>query len=373
MRRKKILFVIDTLNIGGAEKSILEMAPYFTHITPIVVHLYKGDILKKDYEAQGIKVISLNITGGYSFRSAIKKLRKVIKDEQPDLIHSSLLRSSLVSRWVSHWDKIPHIGSFVNDSYVANRYASLTRMAKYKLSLFESIDRLTAHWCDKYIAITQTIKISNQNYLNIPADKVDVIPRGRELDKFVNLPNKTDNDVFTFINVARLINRKGQADLIEAFYRLNQKHSNVRLLFAGDGPSKEAYNALINSYQLQNKVKLLGSRSDIPELLSKSDCFVMPSHFEGLGGSIIEAMLAAKPIIASDISVLSENIQHNKNGLLFKLGSVDDLVSKMEYMILNREKAKIMGQVGRQYAIEKFDLSKIARQYEAIYLKVLAE
>ncbi len=369
----KVLFVLDTLEVGGAERSLLEMIPNFTKVEALVLHIYKGDTLKASYETAGIRVISLNLVGPYNFQKAIMLVREIIVNEKPDIIHSVLLRSSLICRWIHYWDGIKHIGSFVNDSYVRERYKVLSFLNRTKLKVFQYLDRFTASWCNHYVAITKTIKQSNAMYLRVPLDKISVIYRGRNPDNYTNINETLQQDSFVFINVARLIIRKGQSDLIHAFAKVVNKFPDCKLWLVGDGPSRFKYEDLISELKLNKSVFLKGYRDDIPELITSSHCFVMPSHFEGLGGSLIEAMFASRPIIASNIPVLAENINEGVNGILFEQGNIDQLTSCMEWMYLNRNKAQEMGKRGREIAKNKFDVRVIAKQYEALYEKLFLQ
>jgi glycosyltransferase involved in cell wall biosynthesis len=349
---------------------MLEMVPYFRDVDLLVVHVYQGDHLKQQYEAAGIRVVSLNIPGRYSFVRGIRELRSVIGVWKPDVIHSTLLRSSVICRWVTHLDEIPHVGMFVNDSYVAARFSRLSVSAKVKLRIFQVIDRLTSGWCDHFVAITEAIRQSNARYLGLSTKKISVIYRGRHFGPYLGIELPKTTGVITFLNLARLIERKGQVELIHAFAKLRKRYP-ARLWLAGEGPMKQRYQQLIDDLGLSDDIKLLGRRDDVPELLAQCTCLVMPSHFEGLGGAIIEGMLAARPVIATSIPVLAENVKDGWNGMLFEPGDIESLAAKMELVVCDPSGAIEMGKRGRELATQRFDLAKIAGQYESVYRKVL--
>src|SRR5690554_6011644 len=96
--KKKVLYIIDTLQVAGAERSLVEIALNFNDIIPIFVHLYKGNMLQPLLEKNEIKVYSLNITEKYGIRKAIKELKEIYKKESPDIIHSTLYRADMVAR-----------------------------------------------------------------------------------------------------------------------------------------------------------------------------------------------------------------------------------------------------------------------------------
>jgi glycosyltransferase involved in cell wall biosynthesis len=363
----KVLFVIDALLVGGAEKSVLEMLPFFQNVEWVVCHIYPAADLKPDYESKGVRVISLNVVGKYQFGTALRLVRQTIQHEKPDIVHSALFRASLVCRLLQRRMSFVHIGSFVNDSYVKERYKSLSLVGGAKLFVVQMVDRVTARWCDHYISITETIKLTNSRYLKVPLNKITVIYRGRDVSKYDHIRPLIFEHGFTFLNVARLINRKGQLELIRAFAIVKRKYPSSKLVLAGGGPSYSTYKNEITKLKLGDSVELLGKRNDVPQLLERAHWFVMPSHFEGLGGAIIEAMLAARPVLASDIPVLSENIKSGFNGLTFKLGDVEDLAAKMEWALLHPEEGRRMGINGKKFAMDRFDITNVTAQYESLY------
>lgn len=129
----KVLYLIDTLAVGGAERSLLDITSRFESVQPVMCHLYTGDALKPAFETAGVRVISLNIDKKYGFGEAVRRFRAVVEQEKPDLIHATLFRSEVVARLVAAWTGVPLVGSFVNDSYAASRWEGLATPQKVKI------------------------------------------------------------------------------------------------------------------------------------------------------------------------------------------------------------------------------------------------
>lgn len=140
----KILYVIDTLQGSGAERSLVEIAQNLINFTPVFVHLYKGDMLKENLTGAGIKVYSLNIPGPRNFKVAAKKLEKIYRDEKPDLIHATLFRSDSVTRILKNKYDIPLVNSYVNNSYNPLRFKGLSLSMYIKLRLVQLYDSITS-------------------------------------------------------------------------------------------------------------------------------------------------------------------------------------------------------------------------------------
>ena len=365
-KKKKVLFVIDTLEIGGAEQSLLANTNRFHKIDPVICHIYKGDSLKSQFITNGIKVHSLNISRRYAFLKAYKSLDKVVKAEKPDLIVGYITMTEIISRLVGRKNDIPVIGTFINDLYAHDYNKHLSWKAKQMVSLFKTMNRLTSKICIGFVANSQAIKEANSHHLNLPLSKIKVINRGRESKNII----KRDWDGFKFDNTARFLNVsrlfpvKGHKELILAFAKFVQQYPNATLHIVGDGPAKTNLQELINKEQLDKNVFLLGSRNDVPKIMCEYDCFVFPSFMEGFSGSVVEAMFAGLPILASDIGSSKDGVQHMQTGYMFKTGDVADMEKALHWYMNNKLTALEQARNAYAYAKAHFELNDIVDQFE---------
>lgn len=370
--KKKVLFVIDTLQTGGAEQSLLENTARFKSIQPVVCHLYKGDLLKPRFLESGITVYSLGIQKKYGFGTAIKQLKEVVQKEKPDLLIAYLTRSEIVTRRVGKHFGIPVIGTFVSDLYSKTYNAGLSFKAKMAVAFFKFLNKQTGRYCKGFIANSNAIKESNAAQLGVPLSKIEVINRGRDSKKFkFHSPKVTPGKPVHFLNIGRLVPVKGQADLVLAFKDFLAAQPDALLHIVGEGPARTELTALIQQYGLENKVQLLGSRSDIPQIIHNYDCFVFPSYSEGFSGSVIESMLSGLPVLASDISVNKEAVTHMKTGYLFEKGSVAGITNAMLWFKDNREKANQLAGKAYLHALDNFEQEKIVSKLENYLLKMI--
>jgi glycosyltransferase involved in cell wall biosynthesis len=372
---KKVLYVIDTLNGSGAERSLVEISQHLKDYTPVFVHLYEGDQLKQILETAGIKVYSLNIPGPRNFSRAANKLKKVYEKEKPDIVHSTLFRSDAVTRKLRSKFEIPLISSFVNNSYNKLRFQSQPLLMQFKLKMVQLYDTLTSRKVDYFISNSETIKSAKAASTNVDLDKVKVIYRGRKTEEFTNKKKENleklkkslgiDNQNI-LLNVSRLIERKGQLDLINAMPAILKKFGDTVLLIAGHGVLKMKLQQRIDELSLQKNILLLDRRSDVPDLLAIADIFVYPSYFEGLPGALIEAMLSEKIIVCSDIPENLECVDIN-SAVIFERGNVEDLTQKVLNVLGNEIKFQRLGLRAREIAVTKFDIDRIAQNYESTY------
>jgi glycosyltransferase involved in cell wall biosynthesis len=365
-KQNKVLFVIDTLEIGGAEKSLLSNIARFKSIQPVVCHIYKGDSLKQKFTEKGIIVYSLNVPGKYNFLNAYKQLVQLIKHEQPDLMVAYLTRSEIVTRLAGRIYHTPVIGTFVNDLYCKDYNKHLPLKARLGVQFFKYINKWMSKSCVGFVANSAAIKDANATHLSIHPAKIKVINRGRE-SRNILLRNSdviTQEKSMRFLNVSRLRPIKAQKLLIEAFKLFSNNFPDAVLHIAGDGPLYEELTAMIAHNGLQQRVTLLGERNDIASLLAEYDCFVFPSLVEGFSGAVVEAMFAKLPVLASDIAQNEEAIMHMQTGFLFEKNSVKAIEEALFWFAGNRTKANQMAEQAYKYAKENFELQHIAETFE---------
>jgi len=378
----KVLFVIDTINGSGAERSLVEIAQNFEDYIPVFVHLYTGDQLKPNLEQAGIKVYSLNVSGPRNFSQAVEKLAEVYDIEKPDIVHSTLFRSDIVTRKLRSKYATPLISSFVNNSYNPLRFKKQSLSMQLKLRMVQLYDTISSRMVDFFISNSETIKQSKAASTLVNKNKVKVIYRGRDIDQFLHTKDEHNLESLkkslgvenqrVLLNVSRLIERKGQLDMVNAMPSILEKFPDTVLLIAGHGVYEEKLKARSRELNIENKVKILGRRKDVPQLLSISDIFLYPSYFEGLPGALIEAMLSKKIIICSDIP---ENLECINDGsaIIFERGNVEQISKNVLRVMQDPEQYRALAEQAREIAVKKFDIKKVAAEYEVTYNTVIEE
>ncbi|WP_026947197.1 glycosyltransferase family 4 protein [Algoriphagus marincola] len=361
----KILFIQDTLINAGTEKSLLQILPLVsTNLSFRVVYFYPRHDLKYLYEEAKVPLVFLDLKGKYDFLSGIRKLGKLVKDEKPDLLVSSLLRSNLISRIVSLKTKVPLIGTFVSDSYNDFILENKSFLNLQKFKFFWTLDRLTSGIPKAYISNSYSIAQSHVKTLGVPIKKTKVVYRGRQIPE--RQWKKPASPGFIFLSYGRLLQIKGFEELIKAFAKVHSKYPNSRLIIYGEGVHRPVLEKLIQNLNLNDSISLPGAISNVTDKLYESDCFVFPSWYEGFSGALVEAMMAGIPIIASDIPMNLEAVIPNKNALTFPVRNVEMLANHMLRAIEEPKGMELLGKEARKEAIQRFDIQVIAEEYEAV-------
>jgi glycosyltransferase involved in cell wall biosynthesis len=368
----KIFFTIDSLQTGGAEKSTLEIVRRLPdHIKPIVVCFYSKLDLLEQFQISGIQVECFHLKGKYNFKQARKVFAEYCIAEKPDLIVATLFRAEFISRLVAHKLNIPIIGTFVNDTYSKFEWQQMNVAMKCKIAFFWLLNKWSSRYCYRFLANSESIKWSNARALLINPSLIDVIPRGRELNKFTYSEERFKNEKITFLNVGRIIPRKGQFELVRAFAVLAAKHNNVQLLIAGDGSAMEALKLLVAESKMESNITLLGNVNNVPELLNCADVFVFPSWYEGFSGALVEAMIAGIPILASDIPMNKEAVTHLQDAYLFKVKSQESIIEALEFALANQVKMRSFAQSARNKAVASYDINSVAKQHADYYTRII--
>lgn len=185
----------------------------------------------------------------------------------------------------------------------------------------------------------------------------------RQIRQELNLPESTR----LLLTVGRLNAQKGHRDLIPAIPAILREFPNVRFVWVGDGDLRPELAAQLREHQVQDKVLLLGYRSDVPRLLQAADVFVFPTHFEGgQSFAIAEAMTAGLPIVTSDASGIPEVIQHRVHGLIFPRGDQDAVGETLRWALQHPETMESFAQAARERA-EDFTESTMLQNYGALW------
>ena len=380
MKKIKVLYLIDTLAVGGAEKSLVDMAINNPSVDSVFITIYKGDSLVPLLKQNTIEVHQLNNSFRYEFNTVVTQLLPLIDTLNPDIIHSTLFRSDIIARKVKQYRNIPLISSFVNNTYLSERYKTLSLLGKVKLYGCQLIDKWSAKNVDLFISNSATIMETNSKALGIKKEKVKVIYRGRSSKKFDSISDQEafalrlklniNSDTKILLNVSRLLDRKGQLDLLKSYAEVVKIHPDTILLFAGEGAFRVTLEKAIDDLQLKEKVVLLGNVDYIPLLLKMADVFIFPSHYEGLPGALLEAMFVQKIIICSDIGENKECVSETE-AIFFKTHDIEELTLKISMVLNNVKEYEPMAINAKKAALSKFELAKIISQYNEAYQNLL--
>lgn len=234
---------------------------------------------------------------------------------------------------------------------------------------------------DHTVAISNAIK-SVLVSCGVDASSITVVPSAVDFSVYKNLDKKWQKQDwskrlgFSEANcvigcASALVRAKGQKELIEAFSVLAKKMNNIVLLLAGEGPARGQLEQLVQDLSVTDRVYFLGHIQNVPEFLSALDVLCMPSHNEGLGTILLDAIGAGATVIGSSVGGIPEIIQHEKTGLLFKEKDSNDLYEKLQAVIESKSLREKLSAAAFEHVSNSFSLENMILGNIRIYKKVL--
>lgn len=376
----KICFLIDSLSPGGAERSTVHLAKWLRshgHDVNITCLYERHPSFAEEVISSDIPVIYL----GNTFPQRLISFRKLLASKNYDLVHSCLFSSDLLARIISLLPGINNTRfsfSIVSSSYGPHRKKDkLTK--SWKLRIVQFIDSASLKIASPSAhSVTLSSKNNAVSHLGIRPDEVTVVYRGRpeiqpkESRQHYRQSLNLSMDSAVIIHVGRLEHVKNHLALIKAFEQVWLRHPNARLLLVGreGNTSSEIKQTLINS-PAQHAILCLGHRDDVAELLRCADVFVLPSHYEGLSGAMIEAMEAGLPVVCSDLDGLREGCEPDRSALLCDPRRPDTIAAAMNRLLDDRDLARRLGTRGRQIFHERFTLEASCQGMLAFFESVI--
>lgn len=367
----KILFVMDSLGAGGAERSTADLW-YFLRNAGVEVNVillgHRAPGIEDEIVAAGFNTYFLS--PGNVIRQS-RAIVKKINEWKPDLVHSVLFNSNLRTRLARLQTKFILIESLVNCTYDTIRLKD-PNVGKLAFYYYKQLDKSTAFLVDHFHSITQTVKNHYVSELGINASKITVVYRGRSASSESPVKRSSlgihDND-FLIINTGRHEFQKGQIFIIQAVKELIQRgYRNIKLLILGrDGNATKSIKKYVSDHGLSEYIIFGGYRSDATAILPLADLFAFPSLYEGLGGALIEAQAAGLPIVCNNLAVLKEVVVEDQNAKIFFSEDVETIVQAILFFYENRSRATLFGEKSRKNFEEKFKLEKIHDEMLHLY------
>jgi len=259
----------------------------------------------------------------------------------------------------------------------------VTEHAKYSISRsvkLQQASRQAVEQADYFTVISKNLHRFFVQTIGVSRNRLQVIYNGVDTKRFhsavqrgkgINiLPKGFQGTVF--ITVGRLAEAKDHITLFRAATILVEKGYQFCIVVVGDGELMETMQQAQKDLGLQDHVFLLGTRTDVPDLLQQADIFVLSSKREGLPMVLLEAMSTALPVIATNVGGIPEIVKHKENGLLIQSQDEKEMATAMERLIVDKQLAKQLGAGARQTVVEQYSLDAISNQYAMLYNNILS-
>lgn len=364
--RPRLLLLITLAERGGAQSYLAALLPAVTGSFETTVAAHGDGPLRSAALAAGAEFVPLHHVRRplNPARDALGliELTRLIRSRRPDILHASSSKAGILGRLAGWLGQVP-IRIFTVHGWAFAAYGG-TAGRLYRLAE-RSVKPLTS----AIICVAEYERIAGVNAGACWPEQTVVIPNAVDVSALPRAGLR--NEAVELISVGRLRAPKDFVTLARALSRL-PPHS-FRASLVGDGPDRPAIEAQLERLGLIQSVRLLGDRSDVPELLAASDVFVCSSRSEGMPVSILEAMAVGLPVVASAVGGVPELVDHGHTGLLVGPGTVDALTDALGQLIGDRELRERMGRAGRTVAEQRYDLPRFRRAHLELYERLLAE
>jgi glycosyltransferase involved in cell wall biosynthesis len=233
--------------------------------------------------------------------------------------------------------------------------------------MYLALERLAARWCHRLVAVSHAEESAGLAARVGRPEQYRVIPNGIDLMRFSGSPHPHAGRI---LFVGRLAKPK-RADLVlEALRAVREVHPETTLDVVGDGPLRPALEKLATRLGLRDHTRFLGARVDLPEILARACCLVLASDYEGCPLSVLEAMAAGVPVVATSAGGIPELVVDGETGLLAPPGDVAGLARALGTLVSSRERARELGERGRQRARALYSRERMVRETCLLYAEI---
>jgi glycosyltransferase involved in cell wall biosynthesis len=376
----RILFVITSTRVGGAEKMLFEVAKHLKEegvAIQVCVLKEKGPYAAK-LESFGVPVCSLSIGEAKGIRGVLAcllglpRLIRVMRGFKPQIVHAFLFRANLLARIAAPLSRVP-----INVSSI--------RIIENQRPYYFALDRWTSFLVTRHVAVSQRVKEVTCRRSRIADDQVSVIRNGIQIEE---VRGKRTNSAASAAGVAkpvrcfaknglvcgtvaRLDPQKGLSFLLRGFAILAREFPSLQLVFVGEGPERSSLECLATELSISNRVRFTGLAANPFVYLRQMDVFVLPSLYEGLPNALLEAMSVGIPVVATRVGGVDEVVQDQETGLLIPPGNSEAIAEAVRFVLTHSDRAEQMAVASRAWICERFSLDRMLKEYDELYESLL--
>ena len=387
MKKIKILRIINRFNIGGPTYNATFLTKFLEDEYETMLVGGLPDVGESDslyiLEKYGVQPVLMEemvrLPNLSSDRKAYMKLKEIIKEFQPDIVHTHASKAGALGRKAAKACNVPIIIHTFH-GHVFHSY-----FGKVKTSIFKSIERNLARKSDAIVAISDIQKKElNEIHKICKADKTHVIPLGFDLEPFHNKRlasreserkkwNLEPNDVAIAI-VGRLAPVKNHDFFLDVISDvLAQTNKSVKVFVVGDGAERESIELRVNEINAlnDNRINLTSWISDIGEFNSAMDIVCLTSNNEGTPVSLIEAQAGGIPVVTTDVGGVKDIVLDGDTGFVVQVNDKNTYVKRVLELVEDENKRELMSQNGWNFVQQKFHYKTLVQNMDKLYKDLL--
>lgn len=366
--RPAVCQLLHSLSVGGAEILAARIAHRLRDsIRFVFTCLDDRGPLADNLVRDGFPVHCLGRRPGFDLHCALR-LAKLLQDEKIDVVHAHQYGPFFYAMSARlRGPRKPIL--FTEHGRHQPDFPRRKRMI---------VNRLLLSRRDRCVGVGEAVRqalIANEG---LPADRVEVVYNGVDTSTFAGDANRAESrrllgaepSEFVIVQVARLDYLKDHDTALRAMARARQSMPQARLVLIGDGPERAAIEHRIHELQLGDAVQVLGTRNDVKRLLPGADVFLLTSISEGIPLTVIEAMSASLPVVATDVGGVGEVVVNGETGLLAPARDDAAVAAAIQRLAMDSELRVRFGIAGRERARDRFDETAMCQQYQRFYTEL---
>jgi len=370
----RVLHVVSTFEVKTDTKWLIQLLGHLDRrrVASSIACMYGGGPMQERFASLGIETANWHAPAELG-PSPLARAYRGIRDGRFDVVHTHLLRADLYAGLAA---RLAGAKAVVSTVYAIGPYRRSRRRRLDGL-----LDQLTRLWPTHLVAVSRAVKDDCVRRLRWADTRVSVIHTGIEADRYG--PDASARDRIRsewgiepatplIVTVARLGYEKGLATLVEASAALAKRHPTAVTAIVGDGPMRAELADKIATAGFSGRVRLMGFRADVPDVLRAADVFCLPSDMEGLPNAILEACAAGLPVVATAVGGVPELVVDGETGLLVAPGRPDALADAIGRLLDDAPLARRLADAGRQRVAATFDVDAVAERYQAMYEALVA-
>ena len=359
---RRVALVTNGLTRAGAERQLLHLATALRRRGDEVglISIMATEAFADEVAALDIPVAHLRVRAPLRGLSAIRAGTRVLRAWQPDALISFVYQANVLGRLAGRLASVPVVISSVRNERFGGRGRELVMRATDRLS---TVTTTNSHAAGERLVDRRIV----------PSDRLVVIPNGIDLEPFRRAGAERSalrsqlgipDDQFVWLAAGRLEPQKDYPTLLAALAQCSTSPREHCLLIAGQGQLRSELERAAAELGLSRRVRFLGLREDVPQLVAACDAMVLASRFEGLPNVVMEAMAGARPVVATRVGGTPELVEHGVSGLLVDPGDPGALARAMCQVMAEPEASRLaMGSVGRAVIAEHYSLAALNDQW----------
>ena len=396
----RIALCITELRVGGAERILVELASRLdkSRFEPFVCSM-KPRPSESDHHVldalsdANIPVEFANVGSMLTLPYKMAKLRKIFKTHKPHVCQSFLFHANFFSRFAARLAGVPLVISGI-------------RVAEHEKMWHLRLDRMTQFLVDRYVCVSKGVAAYTAKKGGIPQQKIVAIANGVDLADYENTA-KTDltqchcaAGTRKIIVIGRLHHQKGIDWLLQTTPHWLAPRPDCELLIVGDGPERVALEQVAAKLPCHDRIRFLGQRRDVPQLLVASDLLLLPSRWEGMPNVVMQAMAAGLPVLATEVEGIDELLLRQKHRDRFaniddfantnlvadnaigidtgfstspqtcRFGQTNEFATKVGHLLDHPEHGRQLGEQNREHIRQYFTIEQMVNSYERLWLSL---